>query len=135
MTLMKFLYAIVLVICASYAYGNDFWKRDYKTIDSLARTVKPTANLPKLADKLTSAYGTDVEKYRSIFTWTAHHIAYDLEALTKPALRQTDPEKIIRKGKAVCAGYSALFMRLCELASLECVTITGWSKHRQDIGS
>src|SRR5688500_786607 len=101
-----------------YCYSNEFWKRDYITIDSLARTVKPTTDLEKLVAKLTSHCNTDVEKYRSIFTWITYTIAYDVEALKKPGLRLTDPEKVIKKRKAVCAGYSALFLRLCELAHL-----------------
>lgn len=103
-------------------------------IDSIARTIEPTANLEKLVNKLTRHCNTDVERYRSIFIWITYTIGYDVEALKKPALRETDPEKVVKKRKAVCAGYSALFLRLCELANLECVTIAGWAKNRLSIG-
>jgi hypothetical protein len=132
---MKFLLTVIFVVSFNlHGHCNEFWKKDYSAVDSIARTIRPTANLEKLVDKLTQHCSTDVEKYRSIFTWITHHIAYDLEAKAKPALRVTDPEKVIKRGKAVCAGYSALFLRLCELAGLECVTVTGWAKDKQGIG-
>lgn len=133
---MKFKLIVVFValICGFNAYANDFWKKDYSKIDSIAKVIEPIRNLEKLVSRLTDHCHNDVSKYRSIFTWVAHHIEYDFEALRKPALRETDPDKIIKRGKAVCAGYSSLFRALCQKAGLECVTITGWAKDRALIG-
>ncbi len=133
---MKLRLTVVFVslICSFNTFANELWKKDYSKIDSIAKAVEPRRNLKKLVSELTDHCHNDVSKYRSIFTWVAHHIEYDLEALRKPALRETDPEKIIKRGKAVCAGYSSLFKTLCEQAGLECVTITGWAKERTLIG-
>jgi hypothetical protein len=132
---MRFGLLVTCILFVSVSgYSNDFWKRDYATIDSLARNVKPTRNLEKLTENLTGFCRTDVEKYRSIFTWISHNIAYDFEGKRNPAMIELDPVKIIKDGKAVCAGYSALFLQLCKLANLECVTITGWSKEKENIG-
>lgn len=125
---------IILFFLQTNLYANEFWKKDYSKVDSLALTITATSNVDKLAFDLTNIYSTDLEKYRAIFTWIASNIEYDCEALKKKSARVTDPEKIIKNKKAVCAGYSSLYSKLCELAKLECFTIYGWSKDRQDIG-
>ena len=133
---MKHRLVILLIFftISNHIYANEYWKKDYSKIDSFAVAVKRTTDINKLAIKLTQNYLTDVEKYRSIFTWIAHNISYDCEALKNPALRETDPIKVIKNKKAVCAGYSNLFLKLCESANLQCTTINGWSKHKEDIG-
>lgn len=131
---LRLIAVFVVLLCSINTFANDFWKKDYSQIDSIAKVIEPRHNLKKLVSELTDHCRDDVSKYRSIFTWVAHHIEYDFEAFRKPALRETDPEKIINRGKAVCAGYSRLFKALCEQAGLECVTITGWSKERILIG-
>jgi transglutaminase/protease-like cytokinesis protein 3 len=131
---MKAVFIACLVSINFCCFSNNFWKKDYPTIDSMARAVEPTTDLEKLVEKLTSHCKNDEEKYRSIFTWITHTIAYDVEALSDPKLRTTDAKEVIRKGKAVCAGYSSVFMELCRLANLECKSITGWAKKKQSIG-
>ncbi|MBN3298500.1 KY peptidase, partial [Amia calva] len=53
---------------------------------------------------------------------------YDVKGLHNANLRSTDPEDILRTGKGVCAGYSALFQKMCSLAGVECVVISGYAK-------
>ncbi len=132
---MKFrLFLIFFTLITCHAFSNDFWRKNYSAIDSIAKTVKPTKDLEKLVDRLTSHCRNDEEKYRSIFTWIAHTIAYDVEALKNPELRVTDAREVIKKKKAVCAGYSAVFIELCRLAGLECKAITGWARTSGQIG-
>lgn len=128
---------LLVVLMGSFSldvFANEFWKKDYSRIDSLAKKVKPRNNIEKLTNNLTEYCTSDLEKYRSIFTWVAHNIEYDVEALRKPALRETDPQKIIKRGKAVCAGYSRLFQALCQQANLPCVIVNGWAKDYYTIG-
>lgn len=132
---MKFrlVFALVLMVTGTI-HANEFWKKDYSRVDSLALTIKSTGSIEELAFQLTKSYSSDLEKYRSIFTWVSNNISYDLVALKYPGLRETDPLKVISNGRAVCAGYCRLFSRLCEIAKLECVTIAGWAKNKEDIG-
>lgn len=132
---MKLILIVALLFLEiTNTYSNEFWKKDYAKVDSLARTIKATSSIEELALQLTSGYSSEWEKYRSIFTWVSNNISYDLGALKNAKLRETDPIEVIKNGKAVCAGYSSLFSKLCEIAKLECVTIIGWGRLRGNIG-
>ena len=128
---------IILVLsffCSNFTQANEYWKKDYAKIDAYAKTVKPTADINQLTLKLTEKYATDLEKYRSIFTWIAHNIAYDYNALKNPSQAVVEPVKVLRSKKTICEGYTGLFRKMCELANLECTTIIGWSHIKENIG-
>jgi transglutaminase/protease-like cytokinesis protein 3 len=131
----KYLVFVFLVqVPIIYVNANDFWKRDYSRIDSIARTIKPTTNLEKLASRLTSNCESDVEKYRAIYTWIAINIGYDLNGLRDRTKRETNPEKVVKNGLAVCAGYASLFQKLCTLVNLKSEVINGTAKRKEMIG-
>ncbi|MBC7712851.1 MAG: hypothetical protein H7177_05905 [Rhizobacter sp.] len=133
---MKKRLLLIIIFLTSYDFvsANEYWKKDYSKIDSFALTIKETSNIDTLSNELTQNYLTDLEKYRAIFAWITHNISYDCIALKNPRLRETDANKVIKNRKAVCAGYSNLFQKLCESANLECNTISGWSYHKENIG-
>lgn len=131
---MKRILLIPVLLFSNFIFANEYWKQDYSKIDSFAYTIKPTVSLVKLAGQLTEPYSTEAEKYRSIFAWITHNIAYDLEALKNPAVRVTEPVGVIRRKKTVCQGYSNLFLSLCTAANLECVYISGWTHNELKIG-
>lgn len=131
---MKNILLISFLFVSNFMYANGYWKKDYSKIDSFAYTIKPTTSIFKLASQLTERYSTEAEKYRSIFAWITHNIAYDLVALKNPAYRVTDPVGVLKKKKTVCQGYSNLFLSLCTAANLECITISGWTHNEQKIG-
>lgn len=65
----------------------------------------------------------------AIYNWVTHNISYNTEALRKLP-RPADDKAIqaLKTGKAVCEGYSELFVLLCRDAGLKAVTIEGYAK-------
>ena len=121
-------FVLIFLLTITLSSRAEFSNSDYSKVDSLALTIDKTNNLKKLSKRLTEKFSNDDEKYRAIFTWISHNISYDCTALKNRVMRTSDPGKVLKQGKAVCAGYASLFEELCRLANLECETISGWAK-------
>jgi len=70
----------------------------------------------------------DLEKARGVYYWIAKHVRYDMIRFVKGKLSYTDPEAVFRHHKAVCAGYSTLFVAMCKKLNLEAQLIAGYDK-------
>jgi Transglutaminase-like superfamily len=81
-----------------------------------------------LAEYLFKPADNDLEKVRSIFRWIADNISYDTNAYFSGRYGDLTAEGVLRSGKSVCSGYSALFQSLCEIAEIEVVSINGYAK-------
>ncbi|MEM7037170.1 MAG: transglutaminase domain-containing protein, partial [Bacteroidota bacterium] len=71
---------------------------------------------------------TEEEKVRAIYTWITHNIRYDRRAFLSFTYPPSDPKTVLKRRKAVCAGYARLFEELCEQAGIEAYGIVGYSK-------
>ena len=97
---------------------------DYSKADSIA------LNFPKQKYKsfteiifpLTDSLKTDQEKFRAIFRWITDNIEYSYSN------RSTNPDRVIKKGKAVCGGYASLLRIMCGTIGIKCPVITGYTK-------
>jgi hypothetical protein len=136
LTFMKLITATLLFLAFSFgAFANKYWQKDYAKVDAFARSVKASNKLKELSETLTSPYKTDVEQYRSVFTWVATHIAFDCKEAMKLNPKNLSPSAVLKKGKGMSVGYATLFKELCELSGLECAFIAGWPKtHEAQIG-
>ncbi len=104
--------------------------------------------LPALAGRLTQGKKNELEKVTAIFKWITHNISYRTkngyrfldknrqkseiipeaeEAPIKP-LNLLVAEAVLKKGEAVCDGYSRLFVTLCELAGIRSEVIVGYAR-------
>lgn len=126
---------------------NTVTQLDFSVVDSFAATVKYNNSLIQLSKDLTSGQQEEVYKVRSIFKWITENIAYDYKFYNKGA-EQKGPNcenavnceqniakweddflnKVIRKKKAVCAGYALLFKKLCNLSGITCEVIDGYAR-------
>lgn len=101
-------------------------------------------DIPDLARKLTRPFDNDVEKFRVLYAWVAHHISFDVAKYENPPqlgrfvaksekeLQWKNQEKLNRElvqtlnyRKGVCQDYSNLYRALCRAIGLECLTVTG----------
>jgi hypothetical protein len=130
---LKFSILIVCIFIFFNLSAQDYWKKDYTKIDSVARFQKAT-NLTQLSQKLTRNLDSTDEKYRALFAWVAYNISYDLAAYKNPKLRTMDAQVVFKTKKAVCAGYASLFKKLCELNQLPCEIISGSASTISNIG-
>ena len=107
---------------------------DLSAVDSFAATVKYKNNLNDLTKDLTDPYSEELLKARAIFKWITENIRYDYKYYNKYTYKGKEPrtfkckddnqceakkifwetkyiDKVLRKKKAVCQGYSMLFKK------------------------
>lgn len=117
---------------------------DWRVQDIRAKTPD------SLALALTSPYATELEKVRAIYSWICQNIRYNVEIYWPLARRRPfKPEpvdttsewkpademvaqKVLRRGVAVCDGYSRLFKVLCLYAGIEAVVLNGYVRTNTD---
>lgn len=123
----------------------------FAAIDRYAQSV-PSAPPDSLAAALTSPYRFELEKVRAIYSWICQHVQYNV-AIYKPLVlripykpepvdttsewRSADEmvaQKVMRRGRAVCDGYSRLFKVLCQSAGIEAVVVSGYARTLYDRG-
>jgi transglutaminase/protease-like cytokinesis protein 3 len=104
---------------------------DYAKVDSIALNFS-SANYKSIEDlshALTVGLKTEHEKFRVLFRWVTDNIEYNLGST------DTEPKNIVKKRKAVCAGYSSLLKSLCDYSGIEIQIINGTAKsYPEDIG-
>ena len=108
-----------------------FANHDYDKIDEHARKAptKLRHSLEKLTAYLIEPAENDFEKVRAFYVWLADNVAYDVAALNpKDRPDQEDVARVLKSRRAVCHGYALLFKNMCELASVRCHFVAGWSK-------
>ena len=102
---------------------------DYSIVDSATVALQVPANTSsaELANLLTHGLNTEQERFRAIFIWIAHNIEY------KWGSYGSDPDRILKRKKAVCEGYATLLTSLCSAAGIECRTVHGFAKSFADL--
>jgi transglutaminase/protease-like cytokinesis protein 3 len=110
--------------------AGDSASRDYQEIDAhaLGAPAALRTDLQALTSYLVEPARDDFEKARAIFVWITHNIDYDAASYFRGQLPRIGPDEALRKGKAVCFGYSGLFEAMARAAGLEVYSISGMSK-------
>jgi len=105
-----------------YAYLKNF---DYHKADSVALCFpkKKYKTVSAVAEILTQDITTEHEKFRAVFRWITDNIEYN-----KTAQNVSDADKVVRKNKAVCQGFSNLLKEMCVVVNIPCEMITGYTK-------
>ncbi|KAL4608354.1 kyphoscoliosis peptidase [Arapaima gigas] len=111
-----------------YDYPWDESNLKFEQLDTYASKVGTRNSVEVLVQDLLKGTNSDIEKLRSIWMWVTHHIEYDVEGFLNPSLRLNSPSEVLRTRKAVCAGYTLLFQKMCSLAGIECQEVSGHSK-------
>jgi hypothetical protein len=110
--------------------------QDYAAIDAFARLVGPAKGrtVADLAKALHQPQWSERERVRSFYTWTCEHIRYDVDdsdrrfVSNEEIIRLQHPSKILKRGKAICYGYSLLMQAFCKEAGITCVVVEGESR-------
>lgn len=131
-SLFRLICLILLVgyICPAKGQEVNYREVDYSAIDNYVHSFKgkkfKTTGI--LALQLTQPFGQEHEKLRALFIWITDNITYDWEAYLDPRKRETDPQKVLKSRKAVCAGYASLLEALCHTVGIQCQVISGYSR-------
>jgi hypothetical protein len=117
---------IAITCCVAVSYAQN----DFAQIDQHADNapVRLKHSIPALVKYLIRPAKSDLKKVRVIFRWITQNINYDVDAYFDRRLIVDDPQRVIRRGSAVCGGYSELFNRMCSEANIQSELIGGWSK-------
>jgi transglutaminase-like putative cysteine protease len=86
------------------------------------------SSLDQLAYDLTAPWGSETEKFRAIFTWLHHNIAYDCQSFFSGNIQPSTAESTLQSGLAVCDGYAGLFKGLADRAGLQAHRVSGHGK-------
>jgi len=89
----------------------------------------PEQYLPDVVAQLTAGLTDTFSKAKVIHDWICDNIAYDAQMyFGYSRYNGQDYATVIKRKMGVCAGYAALFSRMCSLANIETITISGYSK-------
>lgn len=116
---------------------------DERTAQYPKRFVTPEA----LGERIATDFSSDRAKARALYNWIGHHISYNVAQLRTGSGRvafsyRTETEKqqkidaherqlalkTLRSRKAICQGYTALYLLAGKAAGLNVVSIPGFSK-------
>jgi transglutaminase/protease-like cytokinesis protein 3 len=105
-----------------------------QTAISWASKTPPTAkaSIGSLGAYLGKVAQDEYTQALTIYCWLSQNLRYDYESYgywkaNLPMAAQA-PEIVLKRGTAVCSGYSQLFEALCTAAGLECKSINGYAK-------
>ncbi|WP_434979110.1 transglutaminase domain-containing protein [Daejeonia sp. YH14] len=134
---------VILLLSFSILFGQN----NFRKIDSIAVSTKYKGNLNQLVNNLTQNLENEIDKTRAIYSWIVENINYDYKLFNKgkrtitfKCKTKTDCnikkqefennliEKVLRKKKGVCSGYSTLFKKMCDIAKIQCLNIDGYVK-------
>lgn len=123
---------ILLLCCLSLTgWSQSALPINKQKTDQRARKApkKWQQDLPKLTQYLTAEADNDFEKVRAIYSWIVFNISYDHKVIEDDIRRiNKNIGDILRRRKAICMGYAALFKQMAQLAGLEAMTVDGYSK-------
>lgn len=110
-------------------WGN-LLNNPYAAIDEHARNSPKSAevDIVSLTKYLGQKARTDLEKSRSIYVWIAENIKYDDKAFNSGKYGDYSVEGVLDHRKAVCEGYSNLFLAMGQEMGLEIEKVVGYSK-------
>lgn len=104
----------------------------YARADSIAHAAPAAVagNVPALAAYLTRDLPTEAEKARAIYHWITENVAYDAGAYYgfRLAVPEQGATSVLRRRKAVCDGFSNLFLALGQAAGLQVSLVPGQAK-------
>jgi hypothetical protein len=102
----------------------------YARLDQFARQLPEAqaTSLDKLAAALATQARSDDDKARLVFTWVAHHVAYDVAFLNGDTTHSYAPEQVLQHRVAICQGYADLFTALATRMKLAAHTVSGYAK-------
>lgn len=134
-------------------FTSDVYSGDLHRADSIANIYKgeDLYNLPLLVYKLTNTLESDVEKFRSIYTWVCSNIENEFWYYQKNkkkrkryrndslALEEWNSYllplvfKKLREEKAtLCSGYAYLVKEMAGFADIECEIIDGYGRNKKN---
>jgi len=118
----------------SFSLNTSLHAQDdpYARVDSLMRLynwkIKTVDEIYRLTHYIRTNFDADSLRARACFIWITHNIAYDTKAYNSGDPAAGSIDYALKKRKAVCGGYAALFKLLCAAFDIECEIVTGYGR-------
>ncbi len=112
--------------CNSGTITNEGTSRNFSALDIAISNI-PAAyedSIQDVVNYIQSVSQDDWDRARGAYDWIAYNIAYDV-AYNNGAATEVDPQGVFSNRKAVCEGYSELFMAMAEDLGLQATVIGG----------
>lgn len=112
--------------------------QNFATADEHARATPfpKKQDLAALAQALGKGLATEKEKVRAFYVWIAANIEYDIKTFeNRKEIEHEEwremqaPQQVLRSKRAVCDGYSNLFVALCEASDIAAFKVSGHVKN------
>lgn len=105
-------------------------KNPFARIDKYARQCPKVAeeSLESLSNYLQAGKKSDLDKARAIFVWLTENIVYDDDSYNSGNDGDNSAEGVLSNKKAVCEGFSNLFLALGQRMGLEIEKVVGYAK-------
>lgn len=131
---------LILTLFLSQLIGAQ----SYNTVDSIvANYPNQFKNIKAFADRINNDFSTDLDKTRAAYYWIANHVYYDYPALKRSRsgystykdeadllrIQRNYAEKVIRRKRGVCEGYSQLLRFTLQELGVQCEVVSGFAKN------
>lgn len=93
-----------------------------------ARNLKSESELASLVAALLADAADDFIKVKLLHDYLALSVSYDVQGYLSGNIPDQSAMTVLRRGTAVCEGYSNVFLRLCELAGLSVKKFYGYGR-------
>lgn len=125
-----FLFWALLLLNISAKAQTAVTANPFEKIDAHARACPrdATQTIESLAAYLEKGARTDLEKARSIFIWLTRFISYDADGYNGNKERNRTAQDVLKNRKALCEGFSNLYISLGKAMRLDIRKIDGYSK-------
>jgi len=125
--MLKKISILFFIFCNIVVSGQsvDLKTFDYSKADSAAINFskKKYKTVQEIVTPLTEGLASEQEKFRTIFRWITLNIEYN-----RAAAGVAEADKIIRRNKAVCQGFSSLLKEMCDYLNIPCEIVVGYTK-------
>ena len=140
---MRKIYQILLLFFVSISFAQN----PLDVADSIAINSKYNGDLNQLVLVLTGNLEGEIDKTRAIYSWITHNISYDYKLfnkgqksiaiksknkaeyeLKKQKIYDDVVQKVLRKRKGICSGYSLLFKKMSDIAGINSLYVDGYVK-------
>lgn len=96
--------------------------------------IEPAAYINALVQFLIDNEDDEFLKVKNIHDWIADNIAYDVASYVTRNLPDQSYIQTLTKKASICAGYASLFQKMCDIARIECASISGYARgYRFDV--
>jgi hypothetical protein len=142
----KIFFFLILFSNLTFAQNTNI-QTEFNEIDDYAKSVKYEGDISKLVIDLTKNCKTEIQKARAIYFWISDNISYDYKTfnkekkikvfkcktteeceLKKAKWNEKFINKVLKKKKGICSGYSELYKKMCSIADIRCEVIEGYVK-------